>query len=81
MKLKTSFILVFLLTSVLVFAQSQTGTNAVENSSRVIIQNGIGFGSVLAIVLSWDRNKSILFAILHGIFSWLYVIYYAITRK
>ncbi len=81
MKLKTSFILVFLLTSVLVFAQSQTGTNAVENSSRVIIKNGIGFGSVLAIVLSWDRNKSILLAILHGIFSWLYVIYYAITRK
>ena len=41
---------------------------------------GIGFGSALAIAISWSANKSILWAILHGIFSWLYVIYYALTR-
>jgi len=39
---------------------------------------GIGFGSALAITLSWTANHSILWAILHGIFSWFYVIYYAI---
>lgn len=41
---------------------------------------GIGLGSILAVVLSWTRNKSILWAILHACFGWLYVIYYAFTR-
>lgn len=42
---------------------------------------GVGFGTVLAIVCSWQRNRSILWAILHGFFSWLYVIYFAVTRQ
>jgi len=41
---------------------------------------GIGFGCALAITISWSVNESILWAILHGIFSWLYVIYYALIR-
>jgi hypothetical protein len=41
---------------------------------------GIGFGSALAITISWSTHKSILWAILHGILSWFYVIYYAIVR-
>jgi hypothetical protein len=40
---------------------------------------GIGFGSALAITISWSANHSILWAILHGLFSWFYVIYYAIV--
>ena len=51
---------------------------------RVIVKNvaktGLSFGSALAIAISWSVNKSILWAIIHGIFSWLYVIYYALTR-
>lgn len=47
---------------------------------RQIVRNGIGFGTALAIAISWSVNKSILWAIIHGIFSWLYVIYYALTR-
>jgi len=39
---------------------------------------GIGFGSALAITISWSVNKSILWAIFHGFLSWVYVIYYAI---
>jgi len=39
---------------------------------------GIGFGSALAITISWSANKSILWAIVHGLLSWLYVVYYAI---
>ena len=39
---------------------------------------GIGFGVALAITISWSMNKSIVWAILHGILSWFYVIYYAI---
>ena len=41
---------------------------------------GISFGSALAIAISWSANKSIIWAIIHGIFSWLYVVYYALTR-
>jgi hypothetical protein len=47
----------------------------------VIVNSGIGLGSVLAVVLSWHRNRSILLAILCGILSWLYVIYFALTRR
>ena len=42
---------------------------------------GIGLGSVIAVACSWTRNHSILWAILHGILSWLYVIYFALTRE
>ena len=48
--------------------------------SAVAVQSGIGLGSVIAVVASWQRNRSILLAILAGIFSWFYVIYYALTR-
>ncbi len=82
MKSKTTFIFLFLLASTLVLAQTGAVTETTPQSvTKVITKNGIGFGAVLAIVLSWDRNKSILWAMLHGLFSWLYVIYYAITRK
>ena len=37
-------------------------------------------GTSLAITLSWSRNASILWCILHGAISWLYVIYFAVTR-
>ena len=37
---------------------------------------GIGFGTCIAVAISWSVNKSIGWAILHGIFSWGYVIYY-----
>ena len=45
-----------------------------------VTQTGISMGSALAIAISWSINKSVLWAILHGIFSWFYVIYFAITR-
>jgi len=52
---------------------------------RVVVKSvakaGVSFGSALAIAISWSVHKSILWAIIHGIFSWLYVIYFAITRK
>ena len=39
---------------------------------------GIGFGSALAIAISYTNNHSILWAIIHGILGWLYVIYFAL---
>jgi hypothetical protein len=44
-----------------------------------IISSGITFGSALAITSAWSLHESVLWAIVHGIFSWLYVVYYVIT--
>jgi protein-S-isoprenylcysteine O-methyltransferase Ste14 len=52
-----------------------------DMNNTTIIREGVGLGSVIAVVASWSRNQSILWAILHGIFGWFYVIYYAITRE
>ena len=43
------------------------------------IRAGISFGSALAIAISWDKNHGILWAMLHGFLSWIYVIYHAIS--
>jgi hypothetical protein len=51
------------------------------STTRVeIARTGISFGSALAIAISWSVNKSVLWAIVHGLFSWLYVVYYVIVR-
>lgn len=42
---------------------------------------GIGLGSAIAVAISWSINKSIVWAIVHGVLSWFYVIYYAATRS
>lgn len=49
-------------------------------ATREVARSGITLGSALAITISWSVNHSILWAMLHGLFSWLYVIYYAIVR-
>ena len=41
----------------------------------------IGIGSVLAVVISWMANQSILWAIFHGLLGWLYVIYWVICLR
>lgn len=40
---------------------------------------GLSMGSALAMILSFHVNRSIFWAIVHGIFSWGYVIYRAIV--
>jgi len=47
----------------------------------VYIYPGVGLGTIIAVVLSWNRNESILWAIIHGILGWLYVIYVLIVGK
>ncbi len=41
-----------------------------------VVRSGISFGTALAIVISWTANHSILWAIVHGLLSWVYVVYY-----
>jgi hypothetical protein len=47
----------------------------------VYVGPGIGLGTIIAVVVSWSRNKSILWAIIHGLLGWLYVIYALIFPK
>jgi len=52
--------------------------------SGSVRRDGIGLvyalGMAIAVTLSWARNASILWCILHGLLSWGYVIYFAVTR-
>ena len=50
-----------------------------KSSTSSAARAGISFGCALAITISWSLHKSVLWAILHGIFSWFYVIYYCVT--
>jgi hypothetical protein len=54
---------------------------AFVQSTHTVAQTGIGLGSVIAVVCSWQRNRSILLAVLAALFSWFYVIYFAVTRR
>ena len=42
------------------------------------VTNGVTFGAVLAMVISYVKWESIGWAILHGLLNWVYVIYYII---
>ncbi|MCA0363973.1 MAG: hypothetical protein LCH67_08005 [Bacteroidetes bacterium] len=67
---------IFLFSTFSVFAQSTESSN-----SPVYVYQGFGLGTSIAVAISWSRNKSIFFAILHGIFSWFYVAYYYFNRE
>ena len=41
----------------------------------------IGFGSVLAVTLSWTANHAIAWALIHGLLGWIYVIYYLVKHE
>jgi hypothetical protein len=36
---------------------------------------GIGIGTVIAIIVSWTTNHSIIWAVIHGLLGWFYLIY------
>ncbi len=47
-----------------------------DNSSS---SSGIGcggLGCVIAVVVSWGLNHSVLWALVHGILGWIYLLYY-----
>lgn len=46
-----------------------------------IIYKSLSYGSVAAMIISYTANKSILWMLIHGFFSWVYVIYYAIKYQ
>lgn len=58
-----------------------TQTERVIIKTREVVKQGVSFGSALAIAISWSVNKSLFWAIVHGVLSWIYVVYYAVTRS
>ncbi len=73
---RLALLILFIGMSSMVFGQEMS-----RSTTQTITQSGIGLGSVIAVVTSWDRNKSIFWALIHGVLGWLYVIYFAFTRS
>ena len=46
-----------------------------------IVKSGITFGTALAMAISFHVNQSVLWAMIHGLLSWLYVIYFVIRFR
>ncbi len=41
---------------------------------------GLSLGMALAVVISWSMYNSVLWAILHEVLNWFYVLYYVFTN-
>lgn len=50
-----------------------------ESPTINVVEQGLSMGAALAMICSFSVNKSILWAIVHGVCSWIYVIYFAIA--
>lgn len=44
------------------------------------VHSGMSLGATLAVVISWSLHKSVVWAVLHGLFGWFYVAYFVFTR-
>lgn len=42
------------------------------------VKFSVGFGNVIAVIISWTTFHSVGWALIHGIFSWFYIIYWAL---
>lgn len=56
-------------------------TDSINSAGAIVrgsVRDGISFGCVLAMIISYVKWNSIIWAIVHGSLSWAYVIYYVI---
>lgn len=51
-----------------------------RKSGPSIEVHGLGLGTAIAVCISYTAYKSIGWAIVHGICSWFYVLYYMCTK-
>ena len=56
----------------------ENGKKTVNKTVEKTVKTGISFGSALAMIIIYTAYKSIGWAIVHGVLSWIYVIYYII---
>ena len=52
----------------------------IKDYKSEFVKTGISFGTALSMVISYTANKSIGWAIFHGLLSWIYVIYAALFK-
>ena len=48
-----------------------------ENIKKTV-KTGITFGSALAMVISYVNWHSVFWAVIHGLMSWIYVVYFIV---
>ncbi|MBL4771997.1 MAG: hypothetical protein JKY61_12870 [Planctomycetes bacterium] len=48
------------------------------NYTKKIVRSGISFGAALAMVISYSKSASVGWAIIHGLLSWVYVVYHVL---
>ncbi len=76
MSKKISLLVFCCLVAASVMAQTATG-----GQMNFFVDKGIGIFAVIAIVISWSRNKSILWCLIHGMLGFGYIIYYYSVLK
>ena len=59
-------------------ARANPGSNRIP---LFVARQGLSMGMALAMICSWQVSKSVAWAFVHGILSWLYVIYYALVHS
>jgi hypothetical protein len=52
-----------------------------KNFGGATVTYGVGFGVVLAMLISFSHTKSVLWTLIHGIFGWFYVIVSLLNGK
>ena len=58
-----------------------TWGTVMSNNSSTAAGGGIGLGGLLAVLLSWTVNHSVLWCILHFLCGWFYVGWYLIVHS
>lgn len=51
-----------------------------NEKEKTTITFRFGVLNIVAAILSWHVNHSIIWAIIHCLFGWVYVVYYIITN-
>ncbi len=46
-----------------------------------IVKSGITFGTALAMAISFHVNQSVLWALIHGVLGWIYVVYFVVRYR
>jgi len=46
-----------------------------------VVKYGLGYGAAAAMILSYSANKSILWMLIDGWLSWIYVIYFEMFKS
>jgi hypothetical protein len=46
-----------------------------------IVKSGITFGTALAMAISFNVNQSVLWAAIHGVLGWIYVVYFVVVYR